>query len=357
MAGNPNAGQTVGDRPAGTVRGRPRATGDARRTTDPTWRAGCARHAQAPRRPGLPRVRHRRVQAGQVAPWSTPCSTRRSARSTTTSPRRCPPPSATATRRARGRAVRPGRRPVRRRPAEPIREEIPSTRWPAYVTEAADPPASAGSARSRCRCPASCSPTGWSSSTRPASAGWARPTARPPSARCPWPTPCVFVSDASQEFTGPELEFLQTARRMCPNVVCVLTKTDFYPAWRKIRDLDVEHLAPARHRAEILCVSSSLRIARPASQRPRAQPRVRLPRRWSATCRTRSPANAEKLERAVGRATTCRGRRPARDASSAAEREALDRPRATAQRMVDNLTEPRPAAERLRSGGPSGSRR
>jgi hypothetical protein len=32
----------------------------------------------------------------------------------------------------------------------------------------------------------------------------------------------VFVSDASQEFTGPELEFLHTARRMCPNVVCVL---------------------------------------------------------------------------------------------------------------------------------------
>ena len=70
----------------------------------------------------------------------------------------------------------------------------------------------------------------------------------------------MFVSDASQEFTAPELEFLQTARRMCPNVVCVLTKVDFYPSWRKIRDLNVEHLKARGINAPLMCVSSALRI-------------------------------------------------------------------------------------------------
>lgn len=70
----------------------------------------------------------------------------------------------------------------------------------------------------------------------------------------------VFVSDASQEYTAPEVEFLQTARRMCPNVVCVQTKIDFYPAWRKIRDLNVEHLERHGIGGRLICVSSSLRI-------------------------------------------------------------------------------------------------
>jgi hypothetical protein len=69
----------------------------------------------------------------------------------------------------------------------------------------------------------------------------------------------VFVSDAAQEFSGPELEFLQTAHDMCPHVFAVLTKTDFYPAWRKVRDLDVEHLERAGLDIPVQPVSSSLR--------------------------------------------------------------------------------------------------
>ena len=68
----------------------------------------------------------------------------------------------------------------------------------------------------------------------------------------------IFVSDASQEFSEPELEFMETARSMCPNLVCVLAKTDFYPAWRKIRDLDVAHLERQGIDAKIIPVSSTL---------------------------------------------------------------------------------------------------
>ena len=52
----------------------------------------------------------------------------------------------------------------------------------------------------------------------------------------------IFVTDASQELTRSELDFLRQARSLCRTVQCVLTKTDFYPAWRKVRDLDVGHL-------------------------------------------------------------------------------------------------------------------
>jgi hypothetical protein len=57
----------------------------------------------------------------------------------------------------------------------------------------------------------------------------------------------VMVSAAAQEYTRPELDFLAAAVRMCPNVVCVLTKTDLYPHWRRIAELDRGHLGGRRH--------------------------------------------------------------------------------------------------------------
>lgn len=52
----------------------------------------------------------------------------------------------------------------------------------------------------------------------------------------------LFVSDASQELTGPELKFLRAAEELCPKIVFVLTKTDLYPQWRRILELDIAHL-------------------------------------------------------------------------------------------------------------------
>ena len=69
----------------------------------------------------------------------------------------------------------------------------------------------------------------------------------------------LFLSDASQEFSEPEMTFLKQALSMCPNVACVLTKTDFYPAWRKILDLDEGHLRDEKLTLDILPVSSILR--------------------------------------------------------------------------------------------------
>ena len=68
----------------------------------------------------------------------------------------------------------------------------------------------------------------------------------------------LFVTDASQELTRTELDFLRRAQELCGTVACVLTKTDFYPAWRTIRDLNVEHLKQVGG-VPLMAVSSSLR--------------------------------------------------------------------------------------------------
>nr|WP_239522616.1 dynamin family protein [Geodermatophilus sabuli] len=68
----------------------------------------------------------------------------------------------------------------------------------------------------------------------------------------------VLVSDASQEFTAPEMAFLEQAAALCPTVVCVLTKTDACPQWRTVADLDRAHLAARGLAAPLLPVSAAL---------------------------------------------------------------------------------------------------
>lgn len=70
----------------------------------------------------------------------------------------------------------------------------------------------------------------------------------------------LFVSDASQEYTAPELAFLKQAAAICPNVLCVLSKTDLYPEWPRIAELDRAHLERTGVDTDLLTVSSALRV-------------------------------------------------------------------------------------------------
>jgi hypothetical protein len=69
----------------------------------------------------------------------------------------------------------------------------------------------------------------------------------------------VFVTDAGRELTAAELEFLQVARAHCPTMVGVLTKTDFFPAWRRILALDEGHLRRVGLPMPVFAVSTMLR--------------------------------------------------------------------------------------------------
>jgi hypothetical protein len=70
----------------------------------------------------------------------------------------------------------------------------------------------------------------------------------------------LIVSDASQEFTEPEAQFLRQAMRICPNVACVLTKTDLYPDWRRVAEIDRGHLDRLAPGIALFPVSSDLRL-------------------------------------------------------------------------------------------------
>lgn len=68
----------------------------------------------------------------------------------------------------------------------------------------------------------------------------------------------IFVTDASSELSAPEAEFLDRAYDLCPQVLFVLTKTDLYPAWRRIAAID-DNLRSSHHgHLGVMPVSSTL---------------------------------------------------------------------------------------------------
>jgi hypothetical protein len=73
----------------------------------------------------------------------------------------------------------------------------------------------------------------------------------------------VFVTDASQELTRTELDFLRRARDGCDAVLLVVTKADFYPAWRRIKEIDERHVGALG--VPVVAVSSTLRARAAAS--------------------------------------------------------------------------------------------
>lgn len=71
----------------------------------------------------------------------------------------------------------------------------------------------------------------------------------------------LFVTDASQELTAGEAEFLRKAARACPDVAVVMPKTDFYPSWRDVSTLTVDHVRSLGMDGPVFPVSSPIRLA------------------------------------------------------------------------------------------------
>ncbi|WP_433383051.1 dynamin family protein [Actinoplanes sp. CA-142083] len=70
----------------------------------------------------------------------------------------------------------------------------------------------------------------------------------------------LFVTDAAQELTAPEVEFLRRALERCPRAFCVITKIDLYGEWRRIVEINQGHLERAGLDVPIVAVSSFLRM-------------------------------------------------------------------------------------------------
>lgn len=68
----------------------------------------------------------------------------------------------------------------------------------------------------------------------------------------------VMVTDATQEFTQPELAFLTNAVALCPRTLCVVSKIDLQYQWRDIVQANREHLDAAGLNVNILETSAVL---------------------------------------------------------------------------------------------------
>ncbi len=76
----------------------------------------------------------------------------------------------------------------------------------------------------------------------------------------------LMISDTSQEFTEPELRFVQQAVELCPVGAVIATKTDLYPHWRQIVDANTAHLQRAGVQLPVIPASSLLRSAAVAEE-------------------------------------------------------------------------------------------
>lgn len=76
----------------------------------------------------------------------------------------------------------------------------------------------------------------------------------------------LFVSDASAELSAAELRFLRDVVDACPHVTCVMTKTDLFPEWRRLAEINRGHLRDAGVDATVVPVSSVLRDVATRSQ-------------------------------------------------------------------------------------------
>jgi hypothetical protein len=155
----------------------------------------------------------------------------------------------------------------------------------------------------------------------------------------------LFVTDASQELTRAEVNFLQQARHLCETVVCVVTKTDFFPSWRQIRDLDVAHLAPIGN-IPVLPVSSALRMHAVRTNDAALNAESGFPAVVEFVTRRVAGGGAERVASAAAAEVVAVAQQI--EAQFSAEQAALADPEAAA-RVVAQLTAAKERADALRS--------
>ncbi len=153
----------------------------------------------------------------------------------------------------------------------------------------------------------------------------------------------LFVTDASQEFTAPEMQFLQMVVQRCPLAACVVTKIDLYPHWREIVALDQAHLARAGLDLEVLGVSSFLRLRPEQDAALTEESGFRPLIHFLATVVS---GGAERAARAAAVDIAFVTAQLARQVE--AERQVVSRPQETDQ-VVEKLTTARARTERLAS--------
>lgn len=158
----------------------------------------------------------------------------------------------------------------------------------------------------------------------------------------------VFVTDLTSELTEPEIDFLRRAHERCPHVLVVETKSDLFPQWRRIHELNVAHLARLGLPLPLLPVSSVLATVGVQRGDTSLIERSGFPEfRRRLEDAILGPAKAGALDRALTEAHTFSD---VARSSVRSEREALDDP-SVQQRLADEAAAALAKLEQLRGPG------
>lgn len=150
----------------------------------------------------------------------------------------------------------------RRQDGKAVAEEIDHRSLRDYVTERGNPDNQRGLERVEIQLKHPLLAKGLTLVDSPGMGGLGPASSAATLAFLPYADALLFVSDASAELSAPEVEFLRTASGLCPTVLFCLSKTDLYPSWRRIADIDAGHLERAGVRlSAIVALSSPLRLA------------------------------------------------------------------------------------------------
>jgi hypothetical protein len=150
----------------------------------------------------------------------------------------------------------------RREDGKAVAEPIDHRRLRDYVTERGNPDNERGVERVEVRLKHPLLAKGLTLVDSPGMGGLGPGSRASTLAFLPYADALLFVTDASAELSAPEVDFLHTAAGLCPTVVFCLTKTDLYPQWRRIGQIDKGHLDRAGvPLAGMVALSSPLRLA------------------------------------------------------------------------------------------------
>jgi hypothetical protein len=144
--------------------------------------------------------------------------------------------------------------------SDPVSEEIPFAELADYVSEAGNPANKRGIRMVEIGVPQPVLAGGLVVVDTPGVGGLASPESAATMAAATAADAVIFATSAAQELTAPEMELLETVAASCPHVLITLTKTDMYPAWHRIAEIDRAHLAARKFDARVVPISSELRI-------------------------------------------------------------------------------------------------
>jgi len=149
---------------------------------------------------------------------------------------------------------------VRRRvDDQPVAEQIPPEELDGWVSEVGNPGNHKQVERVDITAPSAILRQGLTLVDTPGMGGLGAGHAAATLAFLPFADGLIFVSDASAELSAPEVAFLRRAVELCPTVLFAQTKTDLYPEWERIVDINRGHLVRAGVDIPLVAVSSVLR--------------------------------------------------------------------------------------------------